>query len=260
MLGMPNYTKIFFLAFLLVLAAFAPVCAQTSAQQSATISCPAPTAAAPVWGKLVIKGNVVTCYYATGTATPTTWTQMGQPQTIGFLSNPLLVGIYVTSHNVNALTTGTIDNFSITPTPTYRIQDHDVGAPGLMGCANLTGGVWTISGSGADIWGTADQFNFQPWLVWGDCTVICRATSITMSGDPWQKIGLMVRDGFNSGSDYALFCATYGQGVAFQYRPSFSDNSDSIAYVAPPAPGVVSGVAIGLGLTGNFQGPYVVRP
>ena len=127
-----------------------------------------------------------------------------------------------------------------------------------MGSANLMSGVWTISGSGADIWNTFDQFNFQPWLVWGDCTVICRVTSLSR-GDPWQKIGIMVRDGFNSGSDYALFCATYSKGVDFQYRPDFFNNGDTTSYVAAPA-GTVSGIAVGMGITGTFQGPYVVRP
>jgi hypothetical protein len=255
-----NYTKIFLVAFLLALVALVPVSAQTYAQQAAALSCPPPTASAPVWGKLVISGDVVTCYYATGTATPTAWTQIGQPQTIGFLNNPLLVGIFITAHDCGALSTGTIDNLSITPAPTYRLQDQDIGAPALMGSANLMGSVWTITGSGADIWLTSDQFNFQPWLVWGDCTVICRITSLSTTGDPWEKIGIMVRDGFNSGSDYAMFCATHAQGVTFQYRTAFNDNPDSISYVAAPAPGSMSAVAIGMGITGNFQGPYVLRP
>jgi len=259
MLDNTSFSKLLFIAFLLALIGLAPVSAQTNSASAPTISCPAPTAAAPVWGKLVLNGNTVTCYYATGTATPTTWKQIGVPQTLGFLNNPLLIGIYVSSHNSGALSTGTIDNFSITPAPTYRLQDQDIGAPSLMGCANLFGGVWTISGSGADIWNSADQFNFQPWLVWGNCTVICRVTSIS-TGDMWQKIGIMVRDGYNSGSDYAMFCASDAAGVDFQYRLNFDNNGDAVKYVAPPAPGIVSSVAIGTGLTGAFQGPYPIRP
>jgi len=240
-----------------VLLSVAPLQAQTNSQEAGPFSCPAPTSAVPVWGKLVVSGNTVTCYYATGKTTPTTWTQMGQPQTINFINNPLLVGIYITAHNAAAISTGTIDNFSITPTPTYRLADCDVGAPTFMGSANLISSVWKLAGSGADIWGTSDQFNFQPWLVWGNCTVICRVTSIS-SGNVWQKIGLMVRDGFNSGSDYALFCATSASGVDFQYRTSFNNNPDETLYVAPPAPGVTSGLVIGYGLTGSTA--YTIRP
>jgi hypothetical protein len=71
-------------------------------------------------------------------------------------------------------------------------------------------------------------------------------------------IGMMVRDGFNSGSDYALFGVSNGGGILFQYRLSFNDNADIIRYVAPPVPGVQSSVAVGYGLTGGTT--YTLRP
>ncbi len=193
--------------------------APSMAASSGLVADAAPSATTPVWGKLVLNGNTITCYYGRGTSKPTTWTQLGSPKTIGFLNNPLLVGLAITAHDKSAIASGTIDNFSISPTPTYRLQDGDVGAPAYMGSANLINGVWHLSGSGADIWSSSDQFNFQPWLVWGDCTVICRVTSISASNS-LAKLGIMVRDGYNSGSDYALFCASNGGGDAFQYRPS----------------------------------------
>jgi hypothetical protein len=221
------------------------------------ITTAAPSSTAPIWGKLVLSGNTVTCYYALGAATPTTWIKIGVPQTINFINNPILIGVYIASDNASSIATGTIDNFSITPAPTYRLADYDIGAPSLMGSANLIGGVWNLSGSGACIWATSDQCNFQSWLVWGDCTVICRVTSLSI-GTQVGKIGIMMRDGFNSGSDYALFCAKGGGGVDFQYRLSFDNNPDITEYVAPPAPGVKSGVAVGYGLTGSTS--YTVRP
>ena len=249
--------KLLWVACVATLAPLSGAQAQVNALEAAPVPCPTPTAAAPVWGKLVICGNVVTCYYAKGAAIPTAWTQMGAPQTIDFINNPVLVGIYITSHNAAAISSGTVDNFSITPASSYRLADCDIGAPSLMGSANLISGVWTISGSGADIWGASDQFNMQPWLVWGDCTVICRVTSIS-AGDPWQKIGIMVRDGYNSGSDYALFCATPGHGLDFQYRPGFNNNPDKTMLVAPPAPGITSSVTIGYSLAGPTA--YALRP
>jgi len=252
-----NLMKPFFLILLFIITALSPLCAQTDAGMATAVACSAPSAATPVWGKLVINGNVVTCYYAKGAATPTTWTQLGSPQTVGFINNPLLVGVYITSHSATpAISSGTIDNFSISPTPTYQLTDCDIGAPTLMGSANLINGVWNLAGCGTDIWGTSDQFNFQPWLVWGNCTVICRVTSIS-TGNPWQKIGIMVRDGFNSGSDYASFLATYAQGIDFQYRLAFNNNPDKTLFVAPPAPGMVSSVVVGYGQTGSTS--YTVR-
>ena len=147
--------KPIFFSLLLLLGVIAPLGAQTTSQESNIVASPAPTAAAPIWGKLVISGDTVTCYYAKGAATPTVWIQLGTPQTVGFINNPLLVGIYITACDnagTPTLSTGTIDNFSVTPTPTYRLTDVDVGAPKLMGSANLINGVWNIAGTGSDIW------------------------------------------------------------------------------------------------------------
>ena len=251
-------TKFLLVALLFLLAPFASASAEVSSQGAGPFACPAPTAGAPIWAKLVLSGDVVTCYYAKGAATPTDWIQLGAPQTLGFVKNSVLVGLYITSHNTNAISTGTIDNFSITPAPTYRLADCDIGAPQYMGSANLINGVWNLMGSGYDIWGAGDQFNFQPWLVWGDCTVVCRVTSISSAGDPWQKIGIMVRDGYNSGSDYAMFCATPGHGVDFEYRTGFNNNPDQVTYVAAPAPGALSGISIGFSPDGTTA--YQVRP
>ena len=38
--------------------------------------------------------------------------------------------------------------------------DSDVGSPALAGSAGYSGGVFTVNGAGADIWGTSDQFNY----------------------------------------------------------------------------------------------------
>jgi hypothetical protein len=116
--------KRIFLSLLLPLFALAPAAAQTSSQGATAIPGRA------IWGKLVISGNIVTCYYGTGTTSPTTCIELGSPQTIGFINDPLLVGICITSHNVAAISSGTIDNFSITPAPAYRLTDADIGAPG----------------------------------------------------------------------------------------------------------------------------------
>jgi hypothetical protein len=249
--------KSLLVTILLTFAFLARIDASTQSQDSGTNLGPPPSPTAPIWAKLVLAGNTVTCYYATSVNPPTTWTQLGTPQTIAFINSPILVGMYICSHNASSITTGTIDNFSISPTPAYRLADADIGSPAYMGSANLINGVWNLSGCGLDIWQGTDQFNFQPWLVWGDCTVTCRITSVA-KGDQWEKIGIMIRDGYNSGSDYAMFCASGGAGVDFQWRPKFNDNPDVTQLVAPPAPGVVSSVGVGYSPTGPTA--YVVRP
>ena len=68
----------------------------------------------------------------------------------------------------------------------------------------------------------------------------------------------MVRDGFNSGSDYASFVASNGGGIVYQYRLKFVNNPDETQFVAPPSPGVVSSIVTGYGLTGSTS--YTIRP
>jgi hypothetical protein len=170
--------------------------------------------------------------------------------------------MFITSNNTAAVSSGTIDNFSITPTPNYRLQDIDIGAPSLMGSANLIDGVWKLSGCGSNVWATFDQCNFQPWLVWGDCTVICRITGLG-AGSYYQKIGIMIRDGYNSGSDNAAFYATYGNGTVFQYRQDFQVNPDGATVatlVAPTSQANGSGTAVGVNPIGSSSAYFVLRP
>src|SRR5436190_750039 len=40
------------------------------------------------------------------------------------------------------------------------LTSTDVGSVGAAGSAMQSGGTWTVQGSGADIWGTSDSFQF----------------------------------------------------------------------------------------------------
>lgn len=251
-----KFMKKLIAALALALVASAPLQAQAVSSYQGTVNLASPSMLTPVWTKLVVANNVVTAYCATSINAPTQWTQVGQPQAITFANNPLLVGIYVSSHNVAGLSSGTIDNLTITPDSTCRLADCDIGAPALMGSANLINGVWTIAGSGLDIWGTSDQFNFQPWLVWGDCTITCRVTSLSPNGDAWQKIGVMVRDSYNTGAAYAAVCATRVNGVTFQHRDASNANPDKTLVVAPST-GTTAGVTYGYDM--NTPAAYVLR-
>jgi len=69
-----NFMKLFLSTCIFALAALIPAQAQTNNSDfPGSVPDTCPTAAAPIWGKLVVAGNVVTCYYANGTATPTSW-------------------------------------------------------------------------------------------------------------------------------------------------------------------------------------------
>ena len=65
---------------------------------------------------------------------------------------------------------------------------------GIAGsAASCSNGVFTVTGAGADIWGTADAFRFVYMPVTGNCTIIARVASL-QNIDPWSKAGIMIRE------------------------------------------------------------------
>lgn len=62
--------------------------------------------------------------------------------------------------------------------------DKDVGGVGLAGSASYANGTFTVRGAGADIWGTADGFNFVYQALSGDGQIVapsCRSRTRTPS-------------------------------------------------------------------------------
>jgi hypothetical protein len=167
---------------------------------------------APVWTRLVRSGNNFSAYYSPDGVT---WTQLGTTQTIA-MSSTAPVGLAVTSHNVNALTTATFAHVSVLPA---SWSANDIGSAGLAGSTffNQAAGTWTMAGSGADIGSTADKFQFAAEPLTGDGSITAHVTSVENT-DPWAKAGVMLRDSANASAAFADVVATPGNGVAFQWR------------------------------------------
>jgi fibronectin type 3 domain-containing protein len=98
-------------------------------------------------------------------------------------------------------------------------QTQDVGAVGVAGSSLYANGVFTVSGAGADIQGSADAFRFDYMTVTGDCTIIARVASV-QNIDAWSKAGVMVRASLNANAANAFVAVTPGNGVTWQYRAS----------------------------------------
>ncbi len=135
----------------------------------------------------------------------------------------------------------------------YPWSTQDIGAVGLTGSASFSNGVFTASGSGADIWNTADAFRFVYVPVTGNCTIVARVVSV-QNIDPWSKAGVMIRESLSAGSVHAFVAVTPGNGVAFQYRSVTGGNSSNNNTTGPSAPYWVKLVRSG----GTFTG-YVSR-
>ncbi|HXR08786.1 MAG TPA: carbohydrate-binding protein, partial [Candidatus Acidoferrum sp.] len=109
-------------------------------------------------------------------------------------------------------------------TPTVNVplpwMTQDIGTVGAWGSAGFTNGLFTLSGSGDDIWNAADAFRFVYVKTnSGNCTMMARVVSL-QNTDPWSKAGVMIRDGLNPGAANAFIAVTPGNGVTWQYRAS----------------------------------------
>jgi len=111
-----------------------------------------------------------------------------------------------------------------TVTLPYPWMTQDVGAVGFTENVVYNSGVFTVTGSGDDIWNTADAFRFVYVPVTGNCTVIARVTAV-QNIDPWSKAGVMIRESTNANAANAFIAVTPGNGVTWQYRPATGTNS-----------------------------------
>ncbi len=175
---------------------------------------------APVWVQLTRAGSTFTASYSTD---GTTWTPVGT-HVVDLAADPL-AGLVVSSHDNTALSTATFANVSVLPA---GVMDQDIGSPAVHGSATFdqTDGAWTVSGSGADIWNTADQFHFAYQGFSGDGEITARVTAVGNTGT-FAKAGVMIRDSLAANSMHALVDVTPGAGVEFIRRTATGANAVS---------------------------------
>jgi len=118
-----------------------------------------------------------------------------------------------------------ICNSNCGPLPT-RWSTIDIGDVGVAGSACYANGIFTLNGSGTDIWGTEDAFRFAFKTLVGDGEIKARVVAMDQS-DQWNKCGIMVRESLTPGSKHAFIALTSGNGVAFQDRAVTDNNSDN---------------------------------
>ena len=111
----------------------------------------------------------------------------------------------------------------------------DIGSVAAVGSASVNGGVWTVGGSGADIWGTVDGFRYVSMPANGDLSITARVTGLTVT-NAWAKAGVMVRETTAAGSRHAFTCLTGGNGSAYQRRLATGGSSTHTGGPAWSAP------------------------
>src|SRR5690242_2266108 len=80
----------------------------------------------------------------------------------------------------------------------------DVGSVGVSGNATLNGSTWTVSGSGADIWGTADAFHFVYRTAPASGSILARVDDL-QNTNAFAKAGIMLRNGLDPDAATLIF-------------------------------------------------------
>jgi regulation of enolase protein 1 (concanavalin A-like superfamily) len=111
----------------------------------------------------------------------------------------------------------------------------DVGAVGIAGDATYANPTFTVTGAGADVWGTADAFHYVYTTLAGGGSIVARVASVQNTAS-WAKAGVMIRNSLDPGSAQAFMLVSWAKGVAFQRRTADGGTSVSTPGTLSTAP------------------------
>lgn len=99
----------------------------------------------------------------------------------------------------------------------------DIKNPKTPGSTTVSGtgaaAVWTVTGTGDDIWGTGDQFQFAHTALPGDGGITARILSQTGGhNDGWAKTGVQLRESLDPGSLMSSWHYTSGNNMEGGFR------------------------------------------
>jgi hypothetical protein len=130
---------------------------------------------------------------------------------------------------------GAVDSkptLSMSPVPAPWVSE-DIGPVGMPGGSGRVTGQWQVQGSGADIFGTADQFQFLHRPITGDVEMVVKMVSLERNNEN-TKAGLMLREGVAPDArDVFMMAHTAlpnamgvltGKGSRLQYRDKRTDD------------------------------------
>jgi regulation of enolase protein 1 (concanavalin A-like superfamily) len=111
---------------------------------------------------------------------------------------------------------------------------QDVGAVAAAGSESYDGSVYSVTGSGAGIASTADEFRYVYQTASGNCDIRARVTGV--SGDALSRAGVMIRETLNANSANASMLLTGGQGAVFERRTSTGGTTSATTASTVTAP------------------------
>lgn len=95
----------------------------------------------------------------------------------------------------------------------------DIGQPSPAGSASFANNAYTVSGAGADIWGTADAFQFVSQPAAGDTQIVARVTSV-QNTNPSAKAAVILRESTASDAAHVILDVGPSGNVEFMTRRS----------------------------------------
>lgn len=121
-----------------------------------------------------------------------------------------------------------IPSFAIAQPLPSSWSNQDVGTTGAAGSTSYSSGTFTVRGSGADIWDTADAFQFVYQPLSGDGQIIARVLSM-QDTDTFAKAGVMFRETLTPGSRHVILDTRPGGAIEFMTRQTTGGTTDFLA-------------------------------
>jgi len=107
-------------------------------------------------------------------------------------------------------------------------QNQDIGSVGMTGSSSYASGIYTVTGSGSDIWGTADSFQYAYQPLSGNGQIVARVTSM-QNTHYYAKAGVMLRESPASNSRQVLLNVLPDGNVRLLSRSATGGSTVSLA-------------------------------
>jgi hypothetical protein len=109
------------------------------------------------------------------------------------------------------------------PTPWVS---QDIGGVNGAGASDLTDGVFTVYGGGADVWGASDEFHYVSVPMSGDGSITARVSAMeNPAASDYSRAGIMIRESTAVGSRYVSMMLHPGFGGVRLQRRTLTNGS-----------------------------------
>jgi len=179
------------------------------------------------WLRLTRSGSTVT---AAISQDGVSWTALGS----AMLAGDALVGLVVTSHTTDFIEQAEFEQVAVSwtgsgggtlPSPWSQ---SDVGAVVQAGSGSESGGTFTVSGSGADIWGPSDAFHYVYASNVSEGSIAARIVHLDDT-NTFAKAGVMFRSSLDPAAAQVILDVRPNGSVEFMARSVSGQDTTFIA-------------------------------